>query len=57
MSALEVLALMIIVAVVLVWRITWLATRVNRATVRAERTWSVLMPPWWDALSGQPSSS
>ncbi|HMI33789.1 MAG TPA: hypothetical protein VK499_06670 [Propionibacteriaceae bacterium] len=42
MSTLEVLALMIIVAVGLVWRITWLATRVNRATVRAERSWSVL---------------
>jgi hypothetical protein len=42
MSTPEVLAVMIIVAVVLVWRITWLATRVNRATVRAERTWSVL---------------
>ena len=42
MSTLEVLGLMIIVAVVLVWRITWLATRVHRATVRAERTWSVL---------------
>jgi hypothetical protein len=42
MSTLEVLALMIIVAVVLVWRITWLATRVHRATLRAERTWSVL---------------
>jgi hypothetical protein len=42
MSTLEVIALMIIVAVVLVWRITWLATRVHRTTVRAERTWSVL---------------
>jgi hypothetical protein len=42
MSTLEVLALMIIVAVILVWWITWLATRANRATVRAERTWSVL---------------
>jgi hypothetical protein len=42
MSILEVIALMIIVAVVLVWRITWIATRVHRATVRAERTWSVL---------------
>jgi hypothetical protein len=42
MSTLEVFALMIIVAVVLAWRITWLATRVHRATVRAERTWSVL---------------
>ena len=42
MSTPEVLAVMIIVAVVLVWWITWLATRVNRATVRAEHTWSVL---------------
>jgi hypothetical protein len=42
MTTLEVLALMIIVAVGLVWRITWLATRVHRATLRAERTWSVL---------------
>jgi hypothetical protein len=42
MSTLEVLALMIIVSVVLVWRITWLATRVHRATARAERTWTVL---------------
>ena len=42
MTTLEVIALMIIVAVVLVWRITWLATRVHRATVRAERSWSVL---------------
>ena len=42
MSTLEAFALMIILAVVLVWRITWLATRVHRATARAERTWSVL---------------
>jgi hypothetical protein len=42
MSTLDVLAVMIIVAVVLIWRITWLAARVNRATARAQRTWSVL---------------
>ena len=42
MSTVAMVALMIIVAVVLVWRITWLATRVHRATTRAERTWSVL---------------
>jgi hypothetical protein len=42
MSTVEMVALMIIVVVVLVWRITWLATRVHRATTRAERTWSVL---------------
>ena len=28
--------------VILAWRITWLATRVHRATARAERTWSAL---------------
>ena len=42
MSAVEIGALTIIVVVVLVWRITWLATRVRRATTRAERTWSAL---------------
>ena len=42
MSAVEIVALTIIVVVVLVWRITWLATRVQRATTRAERTWSAL---------------
>jgi hypothetical protein len=42
MSAVEIVALTIIVVVVLVWRITWLTTRVHRATARAERTWSVL---------------
>ena len=42
MSTVEMLALTIIVVVILVWRITWLATRVHRATTRAERTWSVL---------------
>ena len=42
MSTVEMVALMIIVAVALVWRITWLATRDHRATTRAERTWSVL---------------
>ena len=30
------------VLVILVWRITWLASRVHRATMRAERTWSAL---------------
>lgn len=38
----EIMAVIIIVGVVLVWRISWLATRVHRATTRAERTWSVL---------------
>jgi hypothetical protein len=42
MSTVEMLALTIIVGVLLVWRITWLATRVHRTTTRAERTWSVL---------------
>jgi hypothetical protein len=42
MSTMEILAVIIIVGVALVWRISWLATRVHRATTRAERTWSVL---------------
>jgi hypothetical protein len=42
MSAVEILALTIIAVVILVWRISWLASRVHRATTRAERTWSVL---------------
>jgi hypothetical protein len=42
MSTLEILAVMIIVVVLLVWRISWLANRVRRATARAERAWSAL---------------
>jgi hypothetical protein len=42
MSTLEMLALMIIVVVLLVWRISWLASRVQRATTRAERAWITL---------------
>jgi hypothetical protein len=42
MSTLEILAAMIIVVVLLVWRISWLANRVRRATARAERAWSAL---------------
>jgi hypothetical protein len=42
MSTVEMLALTIIVVVALVWRITWLSTRVHRATTRAERTWTAL---------------
>jgi hypothetical protein len=42
MSTLEILAMLIIVVVILVWRITWLASRVHRVTTRAERTWSAL---------------
>ena len=42
MNTVEILAVITIVGVILVWRISWLATRVHRATTRAERTWSVL---------------
>lgn len=42
MSTLEILAMLIILVVILVWRITWLASRVHRTTRRAERTWSAL---------------
>jgi hypothetical protein len=42
MSTLEVLAALIIVLVILIWRISWLASRVHRVTVRTERTWSAL---------------
>ena len=42
MSTSEILALLIIVVVILVWRISWLASRVHRVTTRAERTWSAL---------------
>jgi hypothetical protein len=38
----QILALVIIVALIAGWRITWLATRVDRANVRAERTWAAL---------------
>ncbi len=56
MSTVEILALTIIVVVVLVWRITWLATRVHRAsTVRTH--WSVLDAAWWAVLSALQSSS
>ena len=41
-STVEIIALMIIAALVVSWRITWLATRVDRANVRAERTWAAL---------------
>ena len=40
--SLEILDLVIIVALIIGWRITWLATRVDRANVRAERTWAAL---------------
>jgi hypothetical protein len=42
MSTMEILAMVLIVGVALVWRMSWLAARVHRATTRAERTWSVL---------------
>src|SRR4029450_2068772 len=42
MITVEILALVIIVALIMGWRITWLATRVDRANVRAERTWAAL---------------
>jgi hypothetical protein len=41
-STLDVLALLIILTLTIGWRITWLATRVDRANVRAERTWAAL---------------
>ena len=42
MSTVEMVSLMIIVVLIVGWRVTWLATRVDRANVRAERTWAVL---------------
>jgi hypothetical protein len=42
MITVEILAFTIIVALIMSWRITWLATRVDRANVRAERTWAAL---------------
>ena len=42
MSIVDVTALVIIVALIVSWRITWLTTRVDRANVRAERAWAAL---------------
>ena len=42
MNAEEIMGLVVIVALILGWRITWLATRVDRANARAERTWEAL---------------
>jgi hypothetical protein len=42
MNAVEIMSLVIIVALIAGWRITWLATRVDRANARAERTWAAL---------------
>jgi len=42
MNAVELMSLVIIVALIVGWRISWLATRVDRANARAERTWAAL---------------
>jgi hypothetical protein len=42
MITVEIMSLVIIVALILGWRISWLATRVDRANARAERTWAAL---------------
>ena len=42
MNAEEIVGVVVIVALILGWRITWLATRVDRANARAERTWEAL---------------
>ena len=42
MNAEEIMGLVVILALILGWRITWLATRVDRANARAERTWEAL---------------
>jgi hypothetical protein len=41
-NILDITALVIIVALIIGWRISWLATRVDRANVRAERSWAAL---------------
>jgi hypothetical protein len=41
-SAVEIMALMIIIGMILGWWIIWLATRVDRAHARAVRAWAVL---------------
>jgi hypothetical protein len=41
-NAEEIMGLVVILALILGWRITWLATRVDRANGRAERTWEAL---------------
>jgi hypothetical protein len=41
-STVEILTLVIIVALTIGWRFTWLATRVDRANLRAERSWAAL---------------
>jgi hypothetical protein len=42
MSTMEIMGMVIIVTLILGWRFTWLATRVDRANARAERTWAAL---------------
>ncbi len=42
MSPAEAAGVLLIVALVLGWRLTWLATRVDRAHGRVERTWAAL---------------
>ena len=42
MNAEEIMGLVVIAALILGWRITWLATRLDRAKARAERTWDAL---------------
>jgi hypothetical protein len=42
MSIIEIAAILIIIVTILVWRITWLAGRLHRATRRADHTWSAL---------------
>jgi len=42
MTVLEVAAVLIILLLALGWRLSWLATRVDRAHARAERTWAAL---------------
>jgi hypothetical protein len=40
--AVVIVLVLIILALIIGWRITWLATRVDRANLRAERTWAAL---------------
>ncbi len=42
MTVLDVAAVLIIILLALGWRLSWLATRVDRAHARAERTWAAL---------------
>jgi hypothetical protein len=42
MSIVEATALVVIFVLIIGWHVTWLATRVDRANLRAERTWAAL---------------